>query len=479
MNTIERLIEDIDKFAQGAKILDRSGLLKYIQNLEKDILDIVIPFLSGTAGSQWLYGSGAPVNSDGVDGNFYLDKDNGDIYLKEIGVWSFQGNVSSGYVGSTITVTLSQYNTLKSGNALIPMSRYRVTGCGSTSILNVTATAISTNSVSPNVIIDFEQEFFDPGNPYTVVVFSVYEPSGSDPYSVYDKRGNLVMSPFTEFFPFGSDSTTIFAGSTVSTIQSQFFSSPQSASIIDSHIERLAITSDDTNSSYEIVNSTYSAGTLNLNGVFVNASRITGSLIRSSNIEFKESDSGQILNCTILNAKIRLEGNASISNCYIVGDGLQGQTIVFESGDVVENETIIIGRYSTAKRALSKDDNSPAFDDIDITGSIGINRNWLGFVDVSYKTSATFVENITFKTSIDGPLFPIRFIAQNDLGGFELTTTSSGDITTNSYEDKISSTYNVVGGSTVLKYSGEFIELKRAVLGTLKNWIVSSMSLIT
>lgn len=50
---------------------------------------------TGGDGIAWLTGSGAPNNSHGNDGDFYLDTSNGDYYLKVSGVWgSPEGNLT-------------------------------------------------------------------------------------------------------------------------------------------------------------------------------------------------------------------------------------------------------------------------------------------------------------------------------------------------------------------------------------------------
>ena len=42
----------------------------------------------GTPGSIWYNGAGAPSNSIGVDGNYYLDTTSGDVYFKVAGSWT-------------------------------------------------------------------------------------------------------------------------------------------------------------------------------------------------------------------------------------------------------------------------------------------------------------------------------------------------------------------------------------------------------
>lgn len=47
----------------------------------------------GAPGSVWYDGSGAPAGGLGIDGDYYLDTDNGDVYFKASGSWSIVGNI--------------------------------------------------------------------------------------------------------------------------------------------------------------------------------------------------------------------------------------------------------------------------------------------------------------------------------------------------------------------------------------------------
>lgn len=52
------------------------------------------PGINGTNGNDILVGSGAPAAGLGLDGDQYIDSDNGDIYTKQAGTWNLQGNMS-------------------------------------------------------------------------------------------------------------------------------------------------------------------------------------------------------------------------------------------------------------------------------------------------------------------------------------------------------------------------------------------------
>lgn len=54
----------------------------------------------GADGSVWRDGSGAPNNAVGVDGDYYLRTSNGDVYLKAAGAYSVVGNIK-GPTGDT------------------------------------------------------------------------------------------------------------------------------------------------------------------------------------------------------------------------------------------------------------------------------------------------------------------------------------------------------------------------------------------
>jgi Collagen triple helix repeat (20 copies) len=50
---------------------------------------------SGGSGSTWYEGAGAPLSGTGVDGDFYLDTANGDVYQKAAGAWGAAvGNIA-------------------------------------------------------------------------------------------------------------------------------------------------------------------------------------------------------------------------------------------------------------------------------------------------------------------------------------------------------------------------------------------------
>lgn len=57
----------------------------------------------GTDGTVWRSGSGVPADASGVDGDFYLDNDTGNVYTKASGVYSLTGNIkgANGAVGNT------------------------------------------------------------------------------------------------------------------------------------------------------------------------------------------------------------------------------------------------------------------------------------------------------------------------------------------------------------------------------------------
>lgn len=57
----------------------------------------------GGGGSTWLSGAGAPSGGLGVDGDYYLDTSNGDVYAKASGSWSVVDNLTgpAGATGAT------------------------------------------------------------------------------------------------------------------------------------------------------------------------------------------------------------------------------------------------------------------------------------------------------------------------------------------------------------------------------------------
>jgi hypothetical protein len=81
-------------------VMDGSTLLKKTYNLTSvdpvlGVDDLVFEAPAGGTGggSAWYDGSGAPAGGTGIDGDYYLDTDNGDVYTKSSGSWSVTGNI--------------------------------------------------------------------------------------------------------------------------------------------------------------------------------------------------------------------------------------------------------------------------------------------------------------------------------------------------------------------------------------------------
>jgi len=57
-------------------------------------VDLVGPTGPGGTATQWTSGSGVPSNAVGTDGDYYLNNDNGDVYLKSGGVYALETNIA-------------------------------------------------------------------------------------------------------------------------------------------------------------------------------------------------------------------------------------------------------------------------------------------------------------------------------------------------------------------------------------------------
>ena len=55
---------------------------------------------AGAAGTQWYDGAGAPAGGTGINGDYYLNTTNGDVYKKAAGAWGVVGNLK-GSTGAT------------------------------------------------------------------------------------------------------------------------------------------------------------------------------------------------------------------------------------------------------------------------------------------------------------------------------------------------------------------------------------------
>lgn len=64
----------------------------------------------GGGGTGWLHDSGVPDVGVGVDGNYYLDIDTGDVYFKDTGAWTLLISLYSGptrVISTSGSITLS------------------------------------------------------------------------------------------------------------------------------------------------------------------------------------------------------------------------------------------------------------------------------------------------------------------------------------------------------------------------------------
>lgn len=86
---------------------------------------------AGSPGSVWRNGSGAPSNSLGINGDYYLNNTNGDVYFKASGIYSIVANIKgpTGNTGATgpsgpavtVSVIAGSNNVLVTGTG-VPIS---------------------------------------------------------------------------------------------------------------------------------------------------------------------------------------------------------------------------------------------------------------------------------------------------------------------------------------------------------------------
>ncbi len=84
----------------GYKLLLTDSLGNVQPNYPQDNVKGGIAGADGVNGSTWRDGSGVPSNSLGVDGDYYLNTANGDVYVRSSGVYGLRGNIQ-GPPGST------------------------------------------------------------------------------------------------------------------------------------------------------------------------------------------------------------------------------------------------------------------------------------------------------------------------------------------------------------------------------------------
>lgn len=125
---------------------------------------------NGAAGAVWRTGSGAPANGLGVNGDFYLDVDTGDVYEKAAGSYSVVANIKGPqfthttltYAATTdIDFTLADYRSLTlagnvtftTSNRAAPRARtIRIIGDGSSRTLTFPAGWIFIGAAAPTAL---------------------------------------------------------------------------------------------------------------------------------------------------------------------------------------------------------------------------------------------------------------------------------------------------------------------------------------
>ncbi|MFC1602782.1 DNRLRE domain-containing protein, partial [Pseudomonadota bacterium] len=86
--------------------IDAATLINGTHSIDVDVTDFggktnsankVFVYYDSKSGSgvpsQWLIGLTAPSDSDGSEGDMYLDTETGDVYQKAGGIWSYEGNI--------------------------------------------------------------------------------------------------------------------------------------------------------------------------------------------------------------------------------------------------------------------------------------------------------------------------------------------------------------------------------------------------
>lgn len=81
---------------------------------------------AGTPGSVWRDGSGAPSNGTGVDGDYYLNTTNGDVYKRTAGTYSVVGNIKGpqGATGETGPAGSSAWDDITDKPSTFPPSAH-------------------------------------------------------------------------------------------------------------------------------------------------------------------------------------------------------------------------------------------------------------------------------------------------------------------------------------------------------------------
>lgn len=96
-------LNDTDVIRLGYESVKSSGLDTLAGGVRLSIKEVASAGASGPVGpegpagprgaAKFISGSGAPIPSLGEDGDFYIDSDTADYYIKDAGVWTLEGNL--------------------------------------------------------------------------------------------------------------------------------------------------------------------------------------------------------------------------------------------------------------------------------------------------------------------------------------------------------------------------------------------------
>ncbi len=122
------------------------------------------PGAAGAPGSVWRDGTGAPSNALGINGDYYLNDANGDVYYKSAGAYTIVANIkgttgSTGATGASGTASLTTKGDVQgfdtAANRIPVGSNGKVLTADSTAALGVSWQTPSAGASHPTIQLDY------------------------------------------------------------------------------------------------------------------------------------------------------------------------------------------------------------------------------------------------------------------------------------------------------------------------------------
>lgn len=155
--------------ANGDVYFRASGTYSIIANLKGPQ---GIQGITGPTGSVWRTGAGVPSNGTGVDNDYYLNTTNGDVYKRVSGAYALQGNIK----GATGATTIPTGGTTGQLVAKASNTDFDITFVNAAALSNTTPLPAGAASAGTSVAASRSDHSHPP---QAVAINDLYEPTGT------------------------------------------------------------------------------------------------------------------------------------------------------------------------------------------------------------------------------------------------------------------------------------------------------------